>query len=276
MMTCGTSLELGTTEVQVSNEFAFEGRRVLLVKTPGFSDPFKNDTQARYPEADRHSLGNNVRATPHLPIPSTECLDRYENGSMLAGIIYMHRISDRRFTGVAGHNFDMLRKLCGESALENAILVANTWGEDSLSLGDTAALDPILQFFKPATDKGAQLTRHRNTTQSAHDTMRCVVNNRPIPLQIQRDLVEERKDLIDTSAGKVISDELDERIRHHATELRRIRDETRQASIPAPSYTTYPTKTTLQTDMMRWGLCWLVTQWPRDTKGAGLIHYTTT
>ena len=53
----------------------------------------------------------------HPQIASTHRLVRYQEGSKLAGIIYIHCISDERFTGMSVCNFRMFRELCGESSL---------------------------------------------------------------------------------------------------------------------------------------------------------------
>ena len=52
---------------------------------------------------------------------------RYEARRLLAGVVYLHRISDRRVGGVAKRNFSMFRKLCGESTLKNAVIVTTMW-----------------------------------------------------------------------------------------------------------------------------------------------------
>ena len=61
--------------------------------------------------------------------PWTETLDRNENGFKLAGVIYIYRISDNRFTGITRRNFEIFRGLCGDETLKNVILVINMWGE---------------------------------------------------------------------------------------------------------------------------------------------------
>ena len=40
----GASLESCTDEVQLADEFTLEGRRVVLIDTPGFDDSTKSDT----------------------------------------------------------------------------------------------------------------------------------------------------------------------------------------------------------------------------------------
>jgi len=154
---------------------------------------------------------------------------RYEHGTRLAGIIYIHRISDERFTGISVRNFRMFRKLCGDSTLKNVIIVTNMWGKVEEGVGKAREEELSGIYFKPAIDKGAQLARHHNTAQSSHDVIRHIMKNNPTPLQIQRELVDERKNIKDTAAGAAINEELNVLIRRHENEMNTLREEMRQA-----------------------------------------------
>ena len=155
----------------------------------------------------------------------TELLNSYEEGKTLVGIIYLHRISDNRFGGITGRNFNVFRKLCGESTLKNVILVTHMWEEDPQDINEAREEELSSKFFKPALDKGAQMARHHNTTESARDILRKVVGNRPVVLQIQRELVDEWKDIIDTAVGESINRELKEQIRRHRASLVELQEE---------------------------------------------------
>ena len=154
---------------------------------------------------------------------------RYEHGYKLSGIIYTHRISDIRFTGIAGRNFKMFRELCGDPTLENVVLVTNMWGEIPQDVGEDREEELATNFFKPVLDRGAQLTRHHNTVQSAHDIIRRIIRNRPAALQIQRELVDEGKSITDTAAGEAINREINEYIRRHQAEMKALQEEMMQA-----------------------------------------------
>jgi len=123
----------------------------------------------------------------------------------------------------------MFRELCGDSSLKNVILVTNMWGEVSEDVGEARERELTTNFFKPVLDKGAQLARHHNTTQSAYDIIRCIMRNRPIALQIQRELVDEGKNIIDTAAGEAVNKELNEQIRRHQVELKAVQEEMMKA-----------------------------------------------
>ncbi|KAJ8691414.1 hypothetical protein PTI98_010987 [Pleurotus ostreatus] len=176
----GTGLMSCTDAVQTSKPFILEGRTVILVDTPGFDDTTKTDTEVLTMIAA--SLSSMVK---------------------LSGAIYMHRISDFRMGGTSTRNFNMFRELCGDTALQNVAIVTNMWSEVSLDIGE--AREEQLKsrdiFFKPALGKGAQIWRHDNTSTSAQAIIHCIASKDPLALCIQRELVDERKDIAETAAG---------------------------------------------------------------------------
>jgi chromosome segregation ATPase len=123
----------------------------------------------------------------------------------------------------------MFRELCGDTTLNNVVLVTNMWSEVPLEVGESRENELSGRFFKPVIDKGAQMVRHYNTTQSAHNIIRMIMKNRPVVLQIQRELVDEHKDIVDTAAGEAVNKELNEQIRRHQVELKAVQEEMKQA-----------------------------------------------
>ena len=124
----------------------------------------------------------------------------------------------------------MFRELCGESALGNVVLVTNMWKEDSQDTNEARERELSTIFFKQAVDKGAHMVRHLNTAESAHNIVRRIMGNRPVALRIQRQLVDERKGIADTAAGRAINQELGEQMRQHEAELKRVLDDVMQAA----------------------------------------------
>jgi hypothetical protein len=141
----------------------------------------------------------------------------------------MHRISDERFTGIAGRNFKIFRDLCGEKSLKNVVLVTNMWGRVSVGVGEDRERELSSDFLKPALDKGAQMVRHHNNEQSAHHIIRRIMNNHPVVLQIQHELVDERKDVVNTAAAKAINAELEEEKRRHEAEVKKAQEDIARA-----------------------------------------------
>jgi hypothetical protein len=99
------------------------------------------------------------------------------------------------------------------------------WGKVSHEVGEARERELASNFLKPALDKGAQMVRHHNTEQSAHDVIRCIMNNHPVVLQIQREIVDEHKDVANTAAGEAINTELAEQTKRHEAALNAIREE---------------------------------------------------
>ena len=92
----------------------------------------------------------------------------------------------------------MFRKLCGESTLKNVIILTNMWGEVSREIGEAREQELATKdmFFKPALAKGASMKRHENTPASAYKILQTIVNNHPLSLQIQREPVDQKNDIL--------------------------------------------------------------------------------
>ena len=182
-------------------------------------------TRSQYPSSDTkyHAI------LVSIDLPSA-C--RYERGSTLAGVLYFHRISDLRMGGALTGNFRMFRNLCGEVALRNVVIVTNMWGgvEPEVGYAREAELRREDIFFKPALEKGARMARHTNTVPSAETIIRLFFNNQPLPLQIQRELIDEQKDIVETSAGQELNRELNAQIRKHQEDVRAIAGEMEMAT----------------------------------------------
>lgn len=207
----GNGLRSCTSEVNVTDAFGLDGRRVILIDTPGFDDTQLSDTEV-------------------LQMIALFLETSYKDGFKLAGLLYFHRISDFRVGGVSARNARMFRKLCGDDTLKNVIIVTNMWGEVNHRLAEAreTELKRDELFFKPALDKGAQMARHMNTVPSAQAILRLVLNNHPLPLQIQVQLVDECKDITQTSAAEELNRDLNAQILKYQEEVRALKDEIQQ------------------------------------------------
>ena len=103
------------------------------------------------------------------------------------------------------------------------------WGEVSPEDGQDRENQLSNDFFKPVLDKGAQMARHHNTAESAHDIIRRIIKEDPVVLQIQRELVDEHKEIGDTAAGEIVNRELNEQMRRQQHELEKLQEEMEQA-----------------------------------------------
>ena len=124
-------------------------------------------------------------------------------------------------------NFRMFRQLCGDTTLKNVVIVTNMWGEVEKEIGEAreSELTGNVTFFKPALDKGAVMLRHENTRDSAHDILRQIIQNHPVSLQIQREMVDEERDISRTVAADELNREIMLQTRHFRNEMRALKEE---------------------------------------------------
>ncbi|KAK7682395.1 hypothetical protein QCA50_014600 [Cerrena zonata] len=204
----GDGLRSCTSEVQYSPQFTVDGYPVTLVDTPGFDDTTVSDTDI-------------------LKMIALHLQTTYEQGYTLSGILYLHRISDPRMGGISRRNFTMFRKLCGDETLKNVLLVTTMWGNVDRATGEAreAQLGTDELLFQPVIEKGAHLIRHDNTRQSTLNIIRVIMKNHPQVLRIQRELVDEHKDISQTGAGEELGRELAELARKHKHELQEVQEQ---------------------------------------------------
>ncbi|KAL0057737.1 hypothetical protein AAF712_015612 [Marasmius tenuissimus] len=182
-----SSLQSFPTSIKPSPKFLIGDTIFQLIETPGFDDWYMESSVL---ETLDTYLDNMLEPSPRL-----------------AGIIYLHRLSDVRMGGMSVDNFRMFRKLCGEATLRSVVIVTNGWEEVPKENGEARERELGCTLFKPALDEGAQLARHHNTYESAVAIMGSL-NNSP-PLQARTGTVGEGKQL-DATAGQVLTSETSE------------------------------------------------------------------
>ncbi len=154
------------------------------------------------------------------------------NNIKLAGVIYMHRITDNRLGGLSNRNFRMFRHLCGDSTLSNVVIVTTMWDQIERVRGEARELELMNKslFFEPAIAHGARMARHDNTRESALSIVRSILSHRSgqSVLQIQEEL-ESGVDIHETKAGQELFKDLKDQSVRHKNELREIIEEMQEA-----------------------------------------------
>ena len=72
---------------------------------------------------------------------STWLAETYNEKVYLAGVLYMHDITNLRFSGSAVKNLRMFEKLVGEAALSNVVLVTNRWDTVDVNVGEKRLIE---------------------------------------------------------------------------------------------------------------------------------------
>jgi hypothetical protein len=138
----------------------------------------------------------------------------YANGIKIAGIIYLHRITDCRMTGTSMRNLRLLNALCGKTFLSNLVLATSMW--DRLSnprdQQNARAQEEALQkmdLWGYMLRMGAKMYRHDNTKESALrivDHIQSLEGN--ISLEIQQEMIQQNCNLDQTLAGQQVQKDL--------------------------------------------------------------------
>jgi hypothetical protein len=179
-----------------------------LVDTPGFDDTNRSDTDV-------------------LTEIATWMEKTYHHGMLLTGIIYIHRITDKRITGSSMKNLRLFRKLCGENNMGNVVLVTSMWEnvDPAEGVDHERELCGTGSFWGTMLMQGASAVRYNNNRVKALEIILDIVKKSPVALKIQTELVDEGIALIDTDAGVCVNEELLKLQRKHEEELATVIEE---------------------------------------------------
>jgi hypothetical protein len=124
--------------------------------------------------------------------------------------MYFYDISIMRMGNSSIRLFRLIKEICGDDTLKNLVIVTNMWSKVSSTEGKNREkeLRADERFFRSALENGAKLLRHENTRVSGHKIIREILMNHPLPLKIQRELVEGKMQLSNTMAGKELSTQM--------------------------------------------------------------------
>ncbi|RXW19818.1 hypothetical protein EST38_g6042 [Candolleomyces aberdarensis] len=204
LVSCTSQLESVIIEGQTNNRKRIKGYRIVIVDTPGFDDTYAGDFEilqriARWLE------------------------ESYRKKTVLGGVIYLHDISQDRFSGTARRNLEMFNHLCGDPALEKVVLVTSKWGRAFERDFDKREGELKGKHWKTMMDGGARVERLVSGEEqaSAWGIVRSILDRvetreihqvRSEGLQIQRELVTRQKFLPQTHAARELRAQLEKMI----------------------------------------------------------------
>jgi GTPase SAR1 family protein len=176
----GHGLRSYTQDVSI-HSFRCHGETIRLIDTPGFDDTTKSDVQILNNIA--FWLSHAYRAEPKL---------------LLSGIKYLHPISESKMAGTAVQNLRMMKLLCGEENLGAVWLTTTMWGHSSQEreLARELELTSTVEFWGGLIHLGSKVSRHHDSEASAFIIVdKIVEQNRPAVLRIQRQMVDEHREV---------------------------------------------------------------------------------
>jgi len=203
---------VGTQDIQTAST-TINGREVQLIDTPGFDDTDRSDVDI---------LANIAKWVQRAG---------YER-KHLSGIIYLHRISDIRMEGSSVKNLRMFRELCGEKNFSNVILCTTMWDKVGEEEGREREeeLKSTRTFWGSLISRGAQVVQHQgDLTASTRKIAESLIPKGTIVLQLQQEL-DRNGNLSDTSAGRVLTGEIEDMKKKHQEEMEELRKEIQASS----------------------------------------------
>jgi hypothetical protein len=146
----------------------------------------------------------------------------------IVGIVYLHRISDKRFTGASHMNLNVMQAICGEHFLPHVVVCTTMWNNlpDQKVFSEAEARENELvsssDLLQPLLAKGAKYMRYTGTQETGRAIVQAILE-RPAThaMNLQLELRDPNCELEDTGAGRLITAE----IRRKEEKLRRERAE---------------------------------------------------
>jgi hypothetical protein len=202
-------LVVGTGKVQIYPSTLLDGTKLFLVDTPGFDDTYRSDTDILKEIADWLSTA-------------------HEEKIKLAGIVYLHRIEDVRLGGAAMRNLRMFKALCGDNSLASVVLATTRWHNVQLDEGllREEQLCSSPKMWKRMIDFGSKVMRQDRDEISACEILQYLIQRRkPVTLDIQVELVDNKKTLNQTGAGQELHAEIEKQKKEYEKQLTALRKE---------------------------------------------------
>ncbi|KZP05679.1 hypothetical protein FIBSPDRAFT_765554 [Athelia psychrophila] len=139
------------------------GRSVVLLDTPGFDDTNSPDM------AVLQTIADWFKASGRTDI-------------RLAGVIYLHRISNNRMNKSKLNNLTMLQQFVGAKAMPNIALITTLWSSTSQSAAENRETELHSTFWGELLDNRATYRRFEDTTDSAWDIITPLLDAEPLDL----------------------------------------------------------------------------------------------
>ena len=142
----------------------------------------------------------------------------YEQDIKLAGIIYLHRITDVRISDSSLRNLKIFKVLCGEekNVFKHVFLATTMWGNlngpglsEAVGAEREDELHRTKEWWGMMHKRGSRVYRYTDTRESAMIIISDLITLRTtVVLDIQRQMINEHKSLEDTSAGQEVEKEI--------------------------------------------------------------------
>ena len=158
---------------------------------------------------------------------------RYEKDIKLAGIIYLHRITDNRMAGTPHRNLRMFGELCGDQAVKKVVLVTTMWDKVQRDTGVRRENELVENYWKTMINYGASTARFSNSADSAWKIVEIILKHHETEvLLLQEEIVDLKRSLNETQAGKTLYSDLQRLLAEQRDTVRSLAEQARDESNP--------------------------------------------
>ncbi|KAJ4985396.1 hypothetical protein SVAN01_09151 [Stagonosporopsis vannaccii] len=127
----------------------------------------------------------------------------------IKGVIYIHRITDNRYSRAAVRNLELCKRVCGRDAYKNVILVTSGWHQVDASTAEGREKQLEDDFWASMISQGSNVGRYYGDQASAVGLLNTMMSQDEVVLQLQKELLDDGKELDATAAGSYIKPKLE-------------------------------------------------------------------
>ena len=178
---------------------------MVLVDTPGFGDTNDKDADILY------DIGSWLET-----MYDSRDSHGHEGDPKLAGIVYLHDISISRMREEISKSLAVFRSLCGQDALKHVVICTTQWSTILKEVKEQESRTEQLkeEHWKDMIAGGSTVRKFELSQKSAWDVIALIIEKdrygKMAALQIQEEMVEGRKLIPETEAGRQLRYSLDQ------------------------------------------------------------------
>jgi len=137
-----------------------------------------------------------------------------------------------RVGGSGIKNIKMFQKLCGDGPLSSVVLATTMWdmASPNAAIERERELKEQSQLWKRMIDHGSCVFRHDKGKSSALKIIKYLMKRKkPVTLDIQREMVDQNLELVDTGAGGALATSVETLIKHYEKKLKELEQDLKEA-----------------------------------------------
>jgi hypothetical protein len=195
-----------------------EKRSITVVDTPGFGDTLRGQAEIVAEITD-------YLAAQHL------------SGMPLRGILYLHKITDNKMTDASQGHLHLLRKIVGDDAFTNVILVTTMWNtlrREDRQRALQREQELIDNFWSPMIDRGSYVAQFNGTPKSAYPLIYQLADQQGVVLDMQKEILDQDRSILETSTGATLAQKLEDDHEAYQLKLFSLQDELDQKQREQP------------------------------------------